>query len=81
MSQYRPEEIVGKNPKMFQGDLTSNSTLKIVSKAVRAKNPFEVTVVNYRKDGTTYNCKIQGEPVFDHNGKVVNFIAFEKEVA
>ncbi|WP_321825935.1 PAS domain-containing protein [Maribacter dokdonensis] len=81
MSQYRPEEIVGKNPKMFQGDLTSNSTLKIVSKAVKEKNPFEVTVVNYRKDGTTYNCKIQGEPVFDHNGKVVNFIAFEKEVA
>ncbi|HAI41806.1 MAG TPA: histidine kinase, partial [Maribacter sp.] len=81
MSQYRPDEIVGKNPKMFQGDLTSNSTLNIVSKAVKEKNPFEVTVVNYRKDGTTYNCKIQGEPVFDYNGKVVNFIAFEKEVA
>ena len=81
MSQYRPEEILGKSPKMFQGELTSKSTLKIVSNAIKEKNPFEVTVVNYRKDGSTYNCCIQGEPIFDRDGNVVNFIAYEKEVA
>ncbi|MDF4203422.1 PAS domain-containing protein [Maribacter sp. SA7] len=81
MSQYYPEEIIGKNPKMFQGDLTSQSTLKIVSNAVKEKKPFEVTVVNYRKDGSTYNCWIQGHPIFDKKGEMVNFIAFEKEVA
>lgn len=37
MSQYRPEEIVGKNPKMFQGDLTSNSTLKNSFKSSKRK--------------------------------------------
>lgn len=81
MSQYRPEEILGKSPKMFQGELTSKSTLKIVSNAIKEKNPFEVTVVNYRKDGSTYNCCIQGEPIFDRDGNVVSFIAYEKEVA
>lgn len=81
MSQYHPEEVIGKSPKMFQGNLTSKSTLKIVSDAVNQKKPFEVTVVNYRKDGSTYNCWIQGEPIFDKNGAFVNFIAFEKEVA
>ncbi|MGB2759075.1 MAG: PAS domain-containing protein, partial [Maribacter stanieri] len=78
---YHPEEIIGKSPKMFQGNLTSKSTLKIVSDAVKQKNSFEVTVVNYRKDGSTYNCWIQGQPVFDLKGDIVNFIAFEKEVA
>ncbi|WP_299799007.1 PAS domain-containing protein [uncultured Maribacter sp.] len=81
MSQYHPEEIIGKSPKMFQGNLTSNSTLKVVSDAVKEKKPFEVTVVNYRKDGSTYKCWIQGQPIFDNKGDVVNFIAFEKEVA
>lgn len=81
MSQYHPEEIIGKSPKMFQGDLTSTSTLKIISEAVKKKKPFEVTILNYKKDGSTYNCKIQGEPIFNTAGKVVNFIAFEKEVA
>jgi len=81
MSQYHPEEIIGKSPKMFQGELTSRTTLKVVSDAVRQNKPFEVTVVNYKKDGSTYNCRIQGQPIYDHKGKVVNFIAFEEEVA
>ncbi|WP_036157460.1 PAS domain-containing protein [Maribacter forsetii] len=81
MSQYHPEEIIGKTPKMFQGNLTNPSTLKIVSDAIKEKIPFEVTIVNYRKDGSTYNCWIQGKPIFDKKGEIVNFIAFEKEVA
>tara|TARA_R110002051_G_scaffold71624_5_gene129444 strand:+ start:87710 stop:88234 length:525 start_codon:yes stop_codon:yes gene_type:complete len=81
MSQYYPKEVIGKSPKIFQGSLTNTSTLKIVSNAVKEKQPFDVTVVNYRKDGTTYNCHIQGQPIFDKKGDVVNFIAFEKEVA
>ena len=81
MNQYHPNEILGKTPKMFQGSKTSKSTLKIVSEAVKTNTPFEVTIVNYRKDGSTYNCWIHGQPVFDKKGKVVNFIAFEKEVA
>lgn len=81
MNQYHPNEILGKKPKMFQGSKTSKSTLKIVSEAVKSNKPFEVTIVNYRKDGSTYNCWIQGQPIFDQKGKVVNFIAYEKEVA
>lgn len=81
MSQYHPQEILGKNPKMFQGDKTSKIPLKIISKAVKENKPFEVTLINYRKDGTTYNCKIEGKPIFNKKGSLVNFIAFEKEVA
>jgi len=81
MSQYHPEEIIGKSPKIFQGEMTSQATLKIVADAVRQHKPFEVTVVNYKKDGSMYNCWIEGQPVYDHKGEVVNFIAFEKEVA
>lgn len=81
MSQYHPEEIIGKTPKIFQGKDTCETTLKIISKAVKNKEPFHVTLINYRKDGSTYNCLIHGEPIFDEQGEVVNFIAFEKEVA
>ena len=81
MNQYHPHEIIGNKPKMFQGEKTSVASLKIISAAVREKRPFETTVINYRKDGSTYNCWIQGQPIFNHKGDVVNFIAFEKEVA
>ncbi len=81
MNGYRPEEILGKKPKMFQGEKTCMDTARTISMAVRNLESFEATITNYRKNGSTYNCWIQGAPVFDTQGKVVNFIAFEKDEA
>ena len=81
MNGYTSEELIGKKPKMFQGELTCKATSLKIGKAVKEQMPFEATIVNYRKDGSTYNCWIKGSPIKDATGKVVNFIAFEKEVA
>lgn len=81
MNGYTVEEIIGKKPKMFQGELTCKETAAKIGKAVKSKTPFETTILNYRKDGSTYNCWIKGAPIKDNKGNVVNFIAFEKEVA
>lgn len=81
MTGYLPNEIIGKKPKIFQGRDTSRETSRKIGRAVRLKKPFEAVVLNYRKDGTPYKCWIQGSPVFDRSGKVVNFIAYEKKVA
>lgn len=81
MNQYHPQEIIGNKPKMFQGAKTSKATLKVISEAIRERKPFETTVINYRKDGSTYKCWIQGQPIYNNEGDIVNFIAFEKEVA
>lgn len=81
MNGYQPSEVLGKTPKMFQGVDTCKETSMLVRKAVQNKQPFETTILNYRKDGATYKCWIKGEPVFNTSGEVVNFIAYEKEVA
>jgi PAS domain S-box-containing protein len=81
MNRYRPEEIVGLKPKIFQGEKTNQNTLRKISSAVGEKKPFEEHIINYRKDGETYTCWIKGQPIFNTQGKLVNFIAFEKEVA
>ncbi|MFX0556210.1 PAS domain-containing protein [Maribacter sp. CXY002] len=81
MNRYRPTEIIGKKPKIFQGNNTCRISLEYISNSIKNNKPFEATIVNYRKDGEPYNCWIKGEPVYNVNGKVVNFIAFEKEVA
>ncbi|WP_420320746.1 PAS domain-containing protein [Flagellimonas sp.] len=81
MNGYHPSEVLGKKPRMFQGALTCKETKKEISEAVQKHKPFETILVNYRKDGSTYKCWIQASPVVDEAGKLVNFIAFEKEVA
>lgn len=80
MTGYKEEEVLGKTPKMFQGPVTSKTTLKEIKEAIKLQIPFEKTIENYRKDGRTYKCKINSTPVFNLKGKLTHFIAFEKEV-
>jgi len=81
MSGYTLNEIKGKNPKIFQGKKTSSKSAASIAKAIKNMVPFEAIILNYRKDGSTYQCRIKGEPIFNKKGKVVNFIAYEREVA
>lgn len=81
MTGYKEEEVLGKTPKMFQGPETSKIVLKEIREAIKLQVPFEKTIENYRKDGRTYKCKINGVPVFNLKGELTHFIAFEKEVA
>lgn len=81
MNGYRPEEIIGKKPKMFQGEKTCKKTVSEIRNAIKEEIPFEATVLNYRKDGSTYNCWIKGIPLRNAKGELVNFIAFERQVA
>ncbi len=78
MNGYSSGEVIGKSPKMFQGQDTCSITSAKVRKAVNNEEPFEVSILNYRKDMTSYLCVIKGFPVHDKQGKLINYIAFEK---
>ncbi|MEM8507441.1 MAG: PAS domain-containing protein [Bacteroidota bacterium] len=81
MNGYHPSEIIGQTPKIFQGEGTNKATLAKIRTAITEQRSFEATLVNYRKDGSPYKCWIKGNPVKDAVGQVVNFVAFEREVA
>jgi PAS domain S-box-containing protein len=77
MTGYEAAEMIGKSPKILQGKATSQTTTKTIRNAINNQEPFDVTLVNYRKDGTAYDCVIRSFPVFDSKGRLSNFIAFE----
>uniref|UniRef100_UPI0040491C55 PAS domain-containing protein n=1 Tax=Flavobacterium sp. TaxID=239 RepID=UPI0040491C55 len=78
LNGYKPEEVIGSTPRMFQGKDTCVKTSQEIGQAIKAQKPFEKTVLNYCKDGSIYYCHIQGIPVFDKKGKLQNFIALER---
>ncbi len=81
MNGYTPDEVVGKSPKMFQGEDTCPIISRKIRKAVMDELPFEEVLLNYRKDDSVYNCKIKGMPVYNKKGVLVNYIAFEQIAA
>ncbi len=78
MNGYTAEEVIGKQPKMFQGKDTDPETRKEIREAIIRWIPFRGSIINYRKDGTPYNCIVDEYPVWNKCGVLVNFVAFEK---
>lgn len=78
LNGYKPQEVIGSTPKMFQGKDTCIKTSKEIGMAIKAQKPFEKTVLNYCKDGSIYICHIQGFPIFDKKGNLTNFVALER---
>lgn len=78
MNGYLVEEVMGKSPKMFQGEGTDAEVRRQLREALVRRLPFKGTLVNYRKEGTPYNCLVEEYPVWNKQGSLVHFIAFEK---
>ena len=78
MSGYQPNEVVGNSPKMFQGKETSELKRAEISQAIAAHKPFDAVLVNYRKNGVSYDCHIRSFPIFNKKGELTHFIALEK---
>lgn len=81
MNGYRPHEVIGNRPSMFQGGETTQESKNIIRMGVDTHTSFETTILNYKKDGTPYTCHVKGYPVFNKTGTLVNFMAFENRVA
>lgn len=77
LNGYAPEEVLGGYPGMFQGPGTCKEETMKVRQAVQEKRPFDTRLLNYRKDGSVYDCIIQGRPAFDRRGECTHFVAFE----
>lgn len=77
MNGYTPAEVVGHTPRIFQGSATTEEEKKPIREAILHLQPFNNIITNYRKNGSIYRCRIEGFPVFNRGGMLVNFIAQE----
>ena len=78
MNGYSEEEVLGQSPKMFQGKDTDVQSLLEINDAIQQRKPFSKTVLNYKKNGKIYHCRIDAYPIFNLQNEFTHFIAFEK---
>jgi PAS domain S-box-containing protein len=81
MSGYEKSEILGKNPRLFQGPETDRGSVSQIREAVRTQREVQVTLMNYRKDGTRHQVLFHMSPVFgEGDGSVLHFFAVQVPV-
>lgn len=81
ISGYTIEEIKGQKPGAFlQGKDTNPHTKEIMSQALRNEQPFDVEILNYKKDGTPYWLRVQCQPLRKNDGTLSGFFAVETDI-
>jgi PAS domain S-box-containing protein len=80
MTGYTRAEVIGQTPRILQGPRTRREELDRLRAALEQGQPVRVELVNYRKDGREFLVDISLSPVRDPTGKVVCWVAIQRDV-
>ncbi|MEM9151175.1 MAG: PAS domain S-box protein [Cyanobacteria bacterium P01_F01_bin.3] len=76
---YKPEEVLGKTPRILQGPKTDRSELARLRSALEQWQSVTVEVINYRKDGSEFWNEFSLVPVADTDGWYTHWIAVQRD--
>lgn len=80
MTGYSREEIVGRNCRFLRGDDDEQPELATLRGALAARQPVEVTLRNYRKDGSLFYNRLSIRPLLDPQGNPIYFLGVQYDV-
>ena len=80
LTGYTLAETIGATPRMLQGPGTSRVTLGEIRQELAAGREVHRKVLNYAKSGTPYWLDLRIAPLRDAAGRIVQFVAIERDV-
>jgi PAS domain S-box-containing protein len=80
MTGWMAAEIVGKSPRILQGDNTDRSVFSNMRATLRRGDRWEGQAINYRKDGTQFVMEWSITPLRDAAGRITNYVAVQRDV-
>jgi PAS domain S-box-containing protein len=80
MTGYERDEIIGHNCRFLQCDDHDQPALEEIRAAMSAHRPVEVTLRNYRKDGTLFYNRLSIRPLLDPERRVIYYLGVQYDV-
>ena len=77
---YTPEEVMGKTPRILQGEGTDLREKEKIKQALEKQEPVRATLQNYSKDGTEYWVDLSILPLRDRQGEISHFAAIQRDI-
>jgi len=80
MTGYTAKEVLGKNPRILQGEHTDKAVLARLRAALARGEAFHGEVINYRKDGSEFYAELHITPIRDPKGILTHFVAIKRDI-
>jgi PAS domain S-box-containing protein len=77
---YAKEEALGHSPRFLQGPQTSKAECARIRTALEKKEPVEVELINYRKDGSEFWVNFSIAPIKDEDNNTTQFISVQRDI-
>ncbi|CAN5425017.1 hypothetical protein BH23BAC3_BH23BAC3_13340 [soil metagenome] len=80
MTGYTREEVIGKTPRILQGEKTDNAVLNKLKKRLKEGQSFFGHTVNYRKDGTEFINQWDIHPLTNNKGEITHWVSYQHDI-
>jgi PAS domain S-box-containing protein len=80
MTGYSQREILGRNCRFLQGTDGRQEGRFAMKRAIDQKEPVEVVIRNYRKDGELFLNHVTLTPLFDGAGKLIYYLGIQYDI-
>jgi len=80
MTGYSRDEIIGRNCRFLQGDDRDQDAVDEIRAALAEERAVDVTLRNYRKDGTLFHNRLSIRPLLDPTGEVIYYLGVQYDV-
>ncbi|MGL5065087.1 MAG: PAS domain S-box protein [Microcoleus sp.] len=81
MSGYTLAEVLGKTPRILQGEKTDRSSLDRIRAALKNWQPLRIDIKNYRKDGSDFWVELSIVPICNDTGGFTHWVAVQRDIS
>jgi PAS domain S-box-containing protein len=80
LTGYGQDEIVGFNCRFLQGEDRDQPARQQIKEAMEKCESIEVTLRNYKKDGTLFHNRLKITPLFDKKKRVIYYLGVQYDI-
>jgi PAS domain S-box-containing protein len=81
LSGYSLDEVIGKTPiELLHGPMTKGTGIREMLDAFGSGKNFQIELVTYRKDGSTFWGRTKGQAVYNDTGELAQYFALIEDI-
>jgi PAS domain S-box-containing protein len=80
LTGFSQEDIIGYNCRFLQGEDRNQDARFIIAEAMKKNEGVEVTLRNYKKDGTLFHNRLKITPLFDKKNRVIYYLGVQYDI-